>query len=213
MAGEMAQQLIIIGAGGQGRVCAEIAVRSGFAIVGFCDPAQTLDREINNVPVIATDDNMLMSSWPENTKLFVALGNNADRVELGERARRKGIVLATLIDPSAIVSETAEVGVGSVLMPAVVVNANTRIGAHCILNTACTIDHDGNIGDGVQIGPGVHAAGDVAIGDQAIIGIGASLLPGINVGPEVVVGAGAVVTKDVMDGLTVTGIPAQPRRR
>lgn len=209
----MVQQLIIIGAGGQGRVCAEIAVRCGFAIVGFCDPAQTLDREINNIPVIATDDDTLMSRWPENTELFVALGNNMDRVELGELARRKGIMLATLVDPSAIVSETADIGEGSVLMPGVVVNANTRIGAHCILNTACTIDHDGNIGIGAQIGPGVHAAGDVAIGDQSIIGIGATLLPGVYVGPEAVVGAGAVVTKDVMDGLTVTGIPAQPLRR
>jgi acetyltransferase-like isoleucine patch superfamily enzyme len=98
-------------------------------------------------------------------------------------------------------------------MPNVVVNANTRIGAHCILNTACTIDHDGNIGDGVQIGPGVHAAGDVTISDQSIIGIGASLLPGVHVGSEAVVGAGAAVTKDVRDGITVTGIPAQPLRR
>jgi sugar O-acyltransferase (sialic acid O-acetyltransferase NeuD family) len=209
----MAQQLIIIGAGGQGRVCAEIAVRCGFSIVGFCDPALTLDREINKIPVIATDDEMLLAAWPEHSQLFVALGNNTDRVELGERARRKGIALATLIDPSAIVSETAEAGVGSVLMPNVVVNANTRIGAHCILNTACTIDHDGNIGDGVQIGPGVHAAGDVTISDQSIIGIGASLLPGVHVGSEVVVGAGAAVTKDVRDGITVTGIPAQPLRR
>jgi acetyltransferase EpsM len=209
----MAQQLIIIGAGGQGRVCAEIAVRCGFAIVGFCDPARALDREINNVPVIAADDNVLFATWPENTQLFVALGNNTDRVELGERARRKGIELAILVDPSAVVSETANIDAGSVLMPGVVVNANTRIGAHCILNTACTIDHDGNIGDGAQIGPGVHAAGDVAIGDQSIIGIGASLLPGVHVGPEAVVGAGAVVTNDVMDGLTVTGVPAQPLRR
>ncbi|NKB50032.1 MAG: acetyltransferase [Alphaproteobacteria bacterium] len=209
----MAQQVIILGAGGHGRVCAEVAVRCGFAIVGFCDPARSLDQVVNDIPVIATDDEALLRAWPDGTQLFVAVGENARRVACGEFARRQGIALAILVDPSAIVSETAAIGAGSVVMANVVINANANIGAHCILNTACTIDHDGDLADGVQIGPGVRAAGDVTVGKQAMVGVGASLIPGVHVGHNSTIGAGAVVTTDVPDGVTVVGIPARPITR
>lgn len=209
----MAQQLIIIGAGGHGRVCAEIAMRCRFTVTGFCDPALARGEAVNGVPMIASDDATLLDEWPDDTHLFVALGNNARRAELGELAPQRGIALATLIDPSAIVAKSAEVGSGSVLMANVVINANTRIGAHCILNTACTIDHDGELADGVQIGPGVHAAGDVAFGERSLVGVGVSLIPGVRIGREAVVGAGAVVTANVPDGVTVAGVPARPIRR
>jgi len=209
----MAQQLIIIGAGGHGRVCADIAVRSGLAVIGFCDPALPMGEAVNGVPAIATDDRALLADWPADTQLFIALGSNAKRVEMGELAQQQGIALATLVDPSAIVAASAEIGAGSVLMANVVINANARIGAHCILNTACTIDHDGDLADGAQIGPGVHAAGDVTFGECSLAGVGASLIPGVRVGREAIVGAGAVVTTDVADGVTVAGIPARPIRR
>lgn len=209
----MAQQLIIIGAGGHGLVCAEIAARCGYAVSGFCDSNLALGEWISGVPVIAEDDERLLAEWTGEAHLFVALGNNARRVEVGELAQQNGIALATLIDPSAIVSDSAEVGAGSVVMANVVISANTRIGAHCILNTACTIDHDGNLADGVLIGPGVHAADDVTFGERSLVGVGASLLPGVRVGYEAVVGAGAAVIADVADGATVAGVPARPLRR
>ncbi len=209
----MAQQLIIIGAGGHGRVCAEIAARCGHIVTGFCDPSFALGEWINGVPIIEEEDERLLAEWTDRTQLFVALGDNARRVEVCELARERGIELATLIDPSAIVSDTAEIGSGTVLMANVVVNVNARIGAHCILNTACTIDHDGKLANGVQIGPGVHAAGDVSIGERALVGVGASLLPGVRIGYEAIVGAGAAATADVADGLTVAGVPARPINR
>lgn len=47
----------------------------------------------------------------------------------------------------------------------------------------------------------------------AAIGVGANLLPGVRVGIGAMVGAGAVVTKDVPDGVLVTGVPAEIRRK
>jgi len=206
----MAQDLIIIGAGGHGRVCADVAARCGFAVRGFCDPAMALGEWINDVPVIAEDDGRLLAEWTDNALLFIALGDNARRVVLGKNAEQRGIALARLIDPSAVVSPSAEIGAGSVLMANVVVNANAQIGAHAILNTACTIDHDCVVGAGAQFGPGVHAAGGVTVGEGALIGVGAALLPGVSVGRGATVGAGAAVTQDIADGATVAGVPARP---
>ena len=48
------------------------------------------------------------------------------------------------------------------------------------------------------------------IGDGVIIGSGAQVLGPIMVGPRARIGANAVVTKDVPEGATMTGIPAKP---
>jgi carbonic anhydrase/acetyltransferase-like protein (isoleucine patch superfamily) len=50
------------------------------------------------------------------------------------------------------------------------------------------------------------------IGRGSLIGIGAIILEGVTVGSGSIVGAGAVVTKDVPEGIIVTGIPAKPMR-
>lgn len=48
------------------------------------------------------------------------------------------------------------------------------------------------------------------IGDGAIISLGAAILGPITIGPRARVGANAVVTRDVVEGQVVVGIPAKP---
>ncbi|GAB2690427.1 sugar O-acetyltransferase [Aliiglaciecola aliphaticivorans] len=55
---------------------------------------------------------------------------------------------------------------------------------------------------------GLETAHPISIGDGAWIGMGAKILPGINIGKNAIIGAGAVVTKDVAENTTVTGVPA-----
>ena len=49
----------------------------------------------------------------------------------------------------------------------------------------------------------------VKIGDYVFIGPRAIILPGVSIADRAVVGAGAVVTKDVMEGEIVGGVPAK----
>jgi serine O-acetyltransferase len=51
------------------------------------------------------------------------------------------------------------------------------------------------------------------IGDNVFVGAGARVLGGICVGDNAVIGANAVVIHDVPAGVTVVGVPAQPRRQ
>lgn len=59
--------------------------------------------------------------------------------------------------------------------------------------------------------PNVLPEGGPIIEENASIGVGAVLLPRVRIGKDSIVGAGAVVTRDVEEGVLVTGSPARKR--
>jgi acetyltransferase-like isoleucine patch superfamily enzyme len=50
--------------------------------------------------------------------------------------------------------------------------------------------------------------GEVVIGKRAMIGAGAIVLPGVHIGDDAQVAANSLVDRDVPDGATVAGVPA-----
>jgi acetyltransferase-like isoleucine patch superfamily enzyme len=84
------------------------------------------------------------------------------------------------------------------------------IGSHVTISHRCIIAaHMGSPSDTPvkKIYPTI--AKPVVIEDGAWICIGAILLPGVRVGRNAVVAAGAVVTRDVLPGTLVAGVPAR----
>jgi acetyltransferase-like isoleucine patch superfamily enzyme len=50
----------------------------------------------------------------------------------------------------------------------------------------------------------------IVIGSEVWIGRGAAILAGVSIGDGATIGANAVVTRDVLPGVTVAGVPARP---
>lgn len=201
----MNKKLVIIGAGGHGKVIANIAKLNGYKDIVFLDD-NSEKKECGLYPIVGTTKDIEKYS---NDQFIVGIGNNKVRRKLTSFLLEKQYDVTTLIHPSAVIDETVQIGQGTVIMANAVINADTTIGQGCIINTASSVDHDCCIQDYVHICPGVHVAGTVHIGDNTWVGIGSSVINNIHIVNDCMIGAGCVVVKDLLESRTYIGIPAR----
>jgi sugar O-acyltransferase (sialic acid O-acetyltransferase NeuD family) len=203
--------LVLWGAGGHGKVVLDIArAMGGFKMISFLDDAcEEPAHEFCGCPVFGAGRYLQLLKAKGRSQYVVSIGRNEVRATCFQRAFDHGLLPATLVHPSAVISQSARLGAGTVVMAKVVINAGALIGKNCIVNTAAVVEHDCRIGDHVHLSPGVLLGGGVTVHSFAHLGIGAIALPGAEVGERAIVGAGAVVVNSVPADATVVGIPAR----
>ncbi len=203
----MKDKLLIIGAGGHGKVVADIAVKMNkWASIFFLDDDESI-RDFVGIKVIGQSDKAL--SYINDCEIFVAVGNNAMREKFQEKLEVAGATIPILVHPNAVIGEEVELGAGTVVMAGVVINCCTKIGKGCIINTGATLDHDNVIEDYVHISPGTSSAGNVKVGKSSWICCGSVVSNNINICSSCIIGAGAVVVKDITEVGTYIGVPAR----
>lgn len=148
-----------------------------------------------------------------------------------------------VIGANAVIYAGVHLGDDCLIGDGTIIRENTTIGNSTVIGSNCTVQNGAIIGNRVKIVDLSHITFDCVIGDEAFISVGvytmndnsmqrggdvvgpkigararvgggALLLPGVRVGEDAVVGAGAVVTKNVLPGARVMGIPARtPEQR
>jgi sugar O-acyltransferase (sialic acid O-acetyltransferase NeuD family) len=211
--GGSSRRVLILGAGGHGRVVLDILLQQGrHRVVGFLDNnADIHNRRIDGIPVLGAVDDLLAIATQQNAdSVLVAIGDNGVRRGLARQVDAVGLELISAIHPSAALAHNATLGRNVVIAAGVVVCAHCQIGDSVILNTGCIVDYQTMIGEGTHICPGVRIAGRVKVESGVFVGIGATVIPKVTLGCEAIIGAGAVVIEDVPALATVVGVPARP---
>lgn len=203
------KDLIVIGAGGHGKVVAETAEAVGrWRDIRFMDDRFPGLQSASDWKVEGT-----ARAWRNFdvsfVDLLVAVGDCVTRCVISKEIRGAGFNMPVLVHPAAWVSPRATVGSGTVVFAGGMINVDAQLGRSVIVNTGATVDHDCVIEDGAHICPGAHLAANVRVGEVSWIGIGASIRQNLNIGSGVTVGSGAAVVTDVPDGMTVMGVPAR----
>ncbi|MEE3704819.1 UDP-N-acetylbacillosamine N-acetyltransferase [Campylobacter sp. CX2-8023-23] len=192
-----ATSLYIYGNGGHAKVVADIAMVNGYGNLIFLDDNDGLKFSPN------------LPKYP----VIIAIGNAEARARVQNLVLSSGFELITLIHPTAIISNSVQIGVGSVVMPGAIINANSVIGSGVIVNSGAIIEHDCLIDDFAHICPGVAIAGAVSVGKRSWIGIGSSVIQGIKIKQDIIIGAGSVVVKDILEGSLAYGNPCRVVKR
>jgi sugar O-acyltransferase (sialic acid O-acetyltransferase NeuD family) len=198
------EKFYLYGASGHGKVVCEILSASGIDVEAFIDDNQAISECLGR-PVVHDYQNL--------SKIIVSVGSNKIRRNIVKKISAcengKEPAFATAIHPSAVVSPSAKIGEGTVVMAGAIINADAVIGKHCIINTGASVDHDCVLGDYSHIAPHATLCGNVHVGEGTIVGVGACVVPSVLIGDWVTIGAGAAVICDINDGATAIGVPAK----
>ncbi len=192
--------MYLYGASGHAKVIIDILRKSEISIIGLFDDNPNI-KELYGYPVLGKYETQQLDQ-----PLIISIGDNKIRKLISEKVKAffgKAIYADAIISPSAFIDE------GTVVMQGAVIQASAIIGKHVIINTCASVDHDCKIGNFAHISPQSSLCGNVEVGEGTHIGAGATVIPNIKIGKWVKVGAGAVVIHDVPAYTTVVGNPAR----
>jgi UDP-perosamine 4-acetyltransferase len=202
--------VVIVGAGGHGKVVLEILRAAGqHKPVGFLDADPSLAGSTVAGLTVLGYLNALPKIRSKAKGAIVAIGDNRVRVGYARKLHEAGFELINAVHPSAVISPSAIIGQNVVIAANAVIGTAAKVGDSAIINTSAVVDHECEIGEAAHICPAVALAGRVRIGEGAFVGIGSRVIPCTCVGAHATVGAGAVIIKDVPANATVVGVPGR----
>lgn len=183
----MTTKLLLVGAGGFGRVVLEHA--SQLYDCAFLDDENP--QTVDGVKVIGSTSD-LEKFFPEYKLLLVTIGNNALRERLYKEAAAIGYSFPNIIHPSAYISPYARIGYGSVILNNAVVQNNAQCGDGCILNPGVELHHDSTIGSCCLIYTNSVIRSLTSVGDRVWIGSNTTISTGSSVPDDTRVADGVV---------------------
>lgn len=184
------KKVIVIGAGGHGRVIADIITLSGDVVLGFLDDKEP--EHISGIPYLGKIPDLV--KYQQDALFIAAIGDNHTRKQIMESY---DLNWYTAIHPSAVIASDVEIAEGTAVIANAVINTGSKIGRGVIINTAASVDHDNVLSDYVHLSPGVRLGGTVHIGAGTWIGIGAVVSNNIEICENCLVGAGSLVLKNI----------------
>jgi acetyltransferase EpsM len=203
-------ELAVIGEGGHSKVIMElIRSKENYKIKAILDDKYTdliLSNGIYRGPISAAPK---LLNHIFSLKFVVAIGNNKVRKSIVLKLGLPIHNYISLIHETAVISSSASIGHGTVILAHTTINADAYIGNHSIINTGAIIEHDNRIEDYVHVAPRATLTGSVSVKEGTMIGAGATIIPSINIGEWTIIGAGATVISDIPANSTAVGTPAR----
>ena len=199
---------IIFGYSGHAYVVIDILLSNKLLLEYYCDKKENVVNPYG-LTFMGNENDQDVLVKLRDSKAYLGIGDNYIREKVFFKLIKNNIPLPFVKHHSSIVSLTARIMDGAVIMPGAVINSMSVIGKAVICNTSCIIEHESNIGDFCHIAPGAVIAGNVTIGKNTFIGANSVIKEGVIIGNNVIVGAGSVIIKDIPDNTKNVGNPSR----
>jgi sugar O-acyltransferase (sialic acid O-acetyltransferase NeuD family) len=205
--------LYIYCAGGLGKEIHDLALRINYRFKHW-DSILFIDDVLFSTECI---DIMNFEKFIEVPKdqhqVVVANGEPEHRATIRRRLVNSQTKLAYLVDPSCVVSPSAELRAGAIVSALCSISTKALLMENCFVNVMSIVGHDVIVGEDTVISSHVNLGGGVVIGDRTYIGMGTQIKERICIGSDVIIGMGSVVHTDIPDGMIALGNPARVMRR
>lgn len=187
--------------------------RPRYECLGFLDDDESHHGEvIHGIEILGPLG--LAGALPDDISFVSGIGSPSNYARKGKIIQTIGVDpkerFRTIVHPTASVSETSELGSGTVVFQNATVTTDVRIGDHVTVLPNTVISHEDTIGDYTTIAGGVCVSGNVDIGESCYLGTNSAIRGHISIGDRSLIGMGSVVVDDVSPDATVAGTPAKP---
>lgn len=205
------KRIIIVGAGGFGREVLQWARHAwpsdAHKIAGFlsADPDK-LDGLAPTLPILGSPAGF--QPLPADG-VVLAIGVPGVRRQVAEQLEANGARFLTVIDPTAIVADTAQIGTGTIICPYAIVSDAVRLGRCVLVNYHASLGHDAAAEDYAVLSPYATLGGGSEVGADVFLGLHASVGPGRRVGAGSVVSSNSVALVDTAENCLVYGVPGR----
>ena len=205
------KKIYIVGAGGLGR---EVLwwikdinkAEPTWEIAGFLDDnPYALDDCECDYKVVGSIRDFIPK---EDEEFALAVASPGLKKEIVEKLKSKGAKFATIIHPTALLSEFAHYGEGLIMFPYSKLSVDSTVGDYVTILSS-PIGHDTIIGDYSVISGNCNIIRNVVIGNGVFLAAGVCIAQDIHVGDDAYIGLGSVVLNDVKPGTKVFGNPAR----
>ncbi len=211
------KKIIIIGGMGNGTVVLSTildinARQLEWEVLGFLNDSN--EKEINGYPVVGKINAEAVREYleDENVYFYFSLISTKLNHTFIHRLHALNIPLerfATLIHPTAVVSQFAKIGYGVAIQPFVSVGPNVTLGNHIQIYAQSLVGHNSRLDDFSYVANNACIGANVTLRKGAYLGTNATTLENITLGEWSLVGIGSVVIRDVPDYAKVAGNPSK----
>lgn len=208
------KEIVIIGAGDFGKEVAWLIedINRGYPtyiILGFLDDTpEKLDISLNGYDVLGPISYLPELNRQHHACAVIAIQNSQGRQRIVDMFPDFDD-WETLVHPNVNMSETSDVGLGSIICAGVNISVNSSIGNHSILNLGSVIENDCRIDDYATVMCKTVVGSHSVIRDHAYLGSNCTITAHRTIGIGAQVGPGSVVIDDIADDTTVIGVPAK----
>jgi len=212
----MNKKIILIGGGGHCKSVLDSLLKlNEFSVIGIVDKKENVGETVLGVRIIGCDQDLPHLFQDGFKQAFVTVGSVGSpqlRIKIFNLLTKIGFGIPNIVDPSAVVSNSATMAEGIYVGKNAVINAGAVIHTGVIINTGAIIEHDCSIGDYVHVSPGSVICGNVEISENTHIGAGCVIKQQLKIGPNSVIGMGSVVLSDIGANIIAYGNPCKEGR-
>jgi UDP-N-acetylbacillosamine N-acetyltransferase len=202
----LSKRVFLFGYSGHAYVIIESFYELGYTIMGYFADQEATSNPYK-IPYFGSEENVDAKTIIKDDLVFPAVGDNQIRAKLISFFDKHQLNQLHLIDPTARVSVTVNIGVSTYIGKNVSVNAQARIGRGVIINTAAIVEHECVVEDFTHIAPGAVLCGNVYIGERTFVGANTVVRNNLSIDSSIIIGAGSVIVKSINSKGVFAGNP------